>query len=131
MNRDELRVWRTDIYDYIQDVMSLQRGLSTERMCVLAGVSRAGFYRYLRQHDPWDEETGLRSEIQRIALGHQGRYGYRRVTAELRRRGVLVNHKRVARLMREDSLLVATSRSTDCSPVGRECGEIYINPRSA
>jgi putative transposase len=29
-------------------------------------------------------------------------YGYRRVTAEVRRRGFTVNHKRVARIMREN-----------------------------
>ena len=83
--------------------MSLQGGLSIERMCQLVGLSRVGFYRYLRAQDPWDEEMGVRSEIQRIALEHQGRYGYRRMTAELGRRGMLVNHKRVARLMREEA----------------------------
>ena len=35
----------------------------------------------------------VRSDIQKVALEHRGRYGYRRVTAELRRRGMLVNHK--------------------------------------
>jgi putative transposase len=38
-------------------------------------------------------------------LEHRRRYGYRRVSAELRRQGMLVNHKRVARIMREDDLL--------------------------
>jgi len=74
-------------------------------MCLFVGVSRTGFYRNLRAQDPCDEEMELRSEIQRVALEHQGRYGYRRMTAELRRQGMLVNHKRVARLMREDSLI--------------------------
>lgn len=46
----------------------------------------------------------LRDEIQQIALQHR-HYGYRRVTAELRRQGHAVNHKRVARLMRLDNLL--------------------------
>ena len=41
----------------------------------------------------------------KIALEHRRRYGYRRVTAELRRRGMAVNHKRVVRMMREDNLL--------------------------
>jgi hypothetical protein len=36
--------------------MSLQGGLPIERMCFLVGVSRAGFYRYLRAEDPWQEE---------------------------------------------------------------------------
>jgi putative transposase len=46
----------------------------------------------------------MRSAIQRIALEHRRRYGYRRITAELRRQGMLVNHKRAARLLREDNL---------------------------
>lgn len=58
---------------------------------------------------------------------HQGRYGYRRVTAELPRRGMLVNHKRVARLMREDSLLVARSELPSASSDARGRGEMYIN----
>ena len=90
--------------------MSLQGSLSVERMCQLGGVSKAGFYRHLQSHDRYDEEMHVRSEIQRIALEHQGLYGYRRITAELRRRGMLVNHKRVARLMRGDDFLAAPTR---------------------
>jgi putative transposase len=52
-----------------------------------------------------EEDTEVRSAIQAIALGHRRRYGYRRVSAELKRRGMAVNHKRVARIMREDNLL--------------------------
>ena len=44
----------------------------------------------------------VRSAIQQIALEHRRRYGYRRITAELHRREMQVNHKRVARIMRED-----------------------------
>ena len=47
----------------------------------------------------------VRATIQQIALARRRRYGYRRITAELRRHGLLVNHKRVARLMRDDNLL--------------------------
>ena len=107
--------------------MPLQGGVKIERMCALAGVSRAGFYRYLRQRDAWDEEMGVRSEVQKVVLEHQGRYGYRRVTTELRRRGMLLNHKRVARLIREDSLLVARSVLPNVSSDARGRGEISIN----
>ena len=55
-----------------------------------------------------EEEMHVQSEIQRITLEHRGQYGYRRMTAELRRRGMLVNHKRVARIMRDDNLIAAT-----------------------
>jgi transposase InsO family protein len=90
--------------------MSLQGSLTIERMCQLAGVSKAGFYRHLRSRDSYDEEMHVRSEIQAIALDHHGHYGYRRITAELRRRGMLVNHKRVARILQEDGLVSAAKQ---------------------
>jgi len=89
----------------------MQGKLSIERMCQLAYVSRAGFYRSLQQREPVEEDMQVRSAIQEIFAAHKRRYGYRRVNAELRRRGLLVNHKRVARLMREDNLLAVQPRS--------------------
>jgi putative transposase len=83
----------------------LQGDLSVERMCQLTQVSRAGFYRYLRAGWQTEEEVALRSAVQAIVMQHRGRYGYRRVTAELRSQGMTVNHNRVARIMREDNLL--------------------------
>jgi transposase InsO family protein len=85
--------------------MSLQGSLSIERMCQMAQVSRRGFYRSLKEQQPAEEEMEVRSAIQQIALQHRRRYGYRRITAELHRRGMPVNHKRVARILREDNLL--------------------------
>ena len=61
--------------------MSLQGSLSIERMCQLAQVSRAGFYRSLQECLPVEEEMEVRSTIQQIVLEHRRRYGYRRVTA--------------------------------------------------
>jgi hypothetical protein len=87
---------RDGIYDAIQEVMSLPGSLRIERMCQLAPVSRAGFYRSLQDRTPHAEEMAVRSTIQAIAVEHRRRYGYRRITAELRRRGMVVNHKRVA-----------------------------------
>ena len=81
-----------------------QGELTVERMCVLAGVSRAGYYRHLRVSLPRQEETVVRDAIQRVSLANQ-RYGYRRIAAQLRRDGLVVNHKRVLRLMRQDNLL--------------------------
>ena len=43
------QLWRDGIYDQIREVMPMQGGLSVERMCELARVSRAGFYRSLRR----------------------------------------------------------------------------------
>jgi hypothetical protein len=51
--------------------MSLQGSLTIERMCQLAQVSRAGFYRSLAEHLPVEEEMEVRSTIQQIALEHR------------------------------------------------------------
>jgi len=102
---EERKHWREGIYDQIREVMSRQGKLSAERMCALAVVSRAGFYRSFQQREPDLEEMELRSAIQVIAIEHKLRYGYRRLTAELRHRGFSANHKRVVRLMRLDNLL--------------------------
>jgi transposase InsO family protein len=92
-------------------MMPMQGNLSIERMCLLAGVSRAGFYRSLQAQQPVEEDMEVRSAIQTIFAEHKRRYGYRRVSKELRRRGLQVNHKRVWRLMREDHLLAAQPRA--------------------
>jgi putative transposase len=81
-----------------------QQGYEIERMCRLAGVSRAGYYRHWRSSAPRQEETALRDVIQRLSLAER-HYGYRRVTALLRATGWAVNHKRVQRIRREDNLL--------------------------
>lgn len=81
-----------------------------ERMCTLAAVSRASYYRY-RGPQPADEEeeSRLRDALQRVALENR-QYGYRRVTHALRAQHWEVNHKRVARLMRLDNLLAIRKR---------------------
>ncbi len=79
-------------------------GFRADHTCQLAQVSRAGFYRHYTEHEPREADVAVRDLIQRIVLESRG-YGYRRVTAELGRRGVVVNHKRVSRLMRLDNLL--------------------------
>jgi len=80
-------------------------------MCGLAVVSRAGYYRFCKPAPEADdeEESKLRDAIQRTAIESR-QYGYRRVTRALRDQGWKVNHKRVARLMREDGLLAIRKR---------------------
>ena len=46
-----------------------------------------------------NKDKDLKAEIQSIFDEHKGRYGYRRITLELRNRGYIVNHKKVLRLM--------------------------------
>jgi transposase InsO family protein len=89
--------------------MSLATPIALERLCQLAQVSRAGYYRWHDAPPAADPDLDLRDEIQRIALESPS-YGWPRITAELKRRGWEVNHKRVYRIMREDNLLCLRRR---------------------
>lgn len=87
------------------------------RLCAALGVSRSWYYDRQRQVDMerWDAETDveLRAAIEELVLEFPG-YGYRRVTKALARAGYTgncaVNHKRVLRIMREESLLCQLKR---------------------
>ena len=105
----------------------MQGSLSIERMCQLAQVSRAGFYRSLQEQRPVEEEMEVRSAIQQIAIEHRRRYGYRRISTDLRRRGMPVNHKRVLRMMREDNLLAVKRRRFVVTTDSNHKLEIYLN----
>lgn len=72
-------------------------------MCNLLKVSRAGYYKYL-SHTPSKREMEnkiLKEYIQDIHSQFKSCYGYRRIKCELNARGIMVNHKRVYRLMKE------------------------------
>ena len=105
----------------------MQGNLSIEQMCQLAGVSRAGFYRSLQEQKPVEEDMEVRSTIQLVFAEHKRRYGYRRVSAELRRHGMLVNHKRVARLLREDNLLAVQPKAFAVTTDSEHELEVYLN----
>jgi len=107
--------------------MPLQGSLSIERMCHLVAVSRRSFYRSLQERQPAEEETEVRSAIQQIALEHRRRYGYRRITAELHRRGMQVNHKRVVRIMGEDNLLAIQPKRFMVTTNSSHKFEVYLN----
>ncbi len=66
--------------------------MSLAAMCGVLEVHRAAYYR-ARQPPAGDHETAPRDAIQRIAL-EMPAYGSRRITAELRRQGWVINRKR-------------------------------------
>ena len=78
--------------------------MTVRRMCELAGVSRAGFYREPSQAAESSRDDSLAAELEELA-GKRRRYGYRRMTEELHDRGWVVNHKRVLKVMRKRHLL--------------------------
>jgi len=84
--------------------------VSERRMCRMFSVSRSWYYEKPTAAElQARKDLDLREAIERIVLEFPG-YGYRRVSAELRRRGWTVNHKRVLRVMRRESLLCQLKR---------------------
>jgi hypothetical protein len=124
---EQNQLWRNGIFDQIEEMMPMQGGLGIERMCRLAGVSRASFYRSLQERSPVEEDMEVRSAIQQIAVEHRRLYGYRRIAAELRRRGMIVNYKRVAPIMREDNLLAVQPKAFVVTTDSRHELEVYLN----
>ena len=78
------------------------------QLCAILGISRGGYYQKRARLDQ-DDETELREQIEKIIVEFPG-YGYRRVTHALHRAEQNVNHKRVRRIMREESLLCQLKR---------------------
>jgi hypothetical protein len=68
-------------------------------LCRIVGLSRASYYRWLAPKATRRDDADLRDRIQRLALKRRFE-GYRRITKRLRDDGLIVNRKRVLRLMR-------------------------------
>lgn len=67
-------------------------------------MARATYYYHTKRLQEPDENEDIRQSIRRIYETHKGRYGYRRVTAQLRSDGITINHKKVQKLMVEMKL---------------------------
>jgi transposase InsO family protein len=83
--------------------------LSARRLCSLLGVARSWYYERPTNPIQNERDVALRDAIEQIVLEFPG-YGYRRVTKALARKGWIVNHKRVRRVMRQESLLCQLKR---------------------
>ena len=71
----------------------------------IAQLPRATFYYHLKRMNRTDKYGAAKAEITDIYHENKGRYGYRRITTELRSRNILLNHKTVQRLMKELGLV--------------------------
>src|ERR1700683_5869551 len=101
--------WKAATCQYIQDQIEEGGAMTALRMGVLGQISPASLYRWASEAEHEDPDLDLRDQIQRIALEFPC-YGRPRITAELKRRGWKVNHKRVGRILREDNLLCLRKR---------------------
>jgi putative transposase len=113
---------KTFIREQLQETPAESPEVSVARLCEISGLSRATFYRKPTALED-DSAIEVRDRLQELACECPS-YGYRRLTAALRREGFRVNRKRVLRLMREDNLLclrkkrfIATTDSSHGLPI--------------
>ena len=71
----------------------------------ISGLARSTYYYYAKPRIEPDKYSEVKEQITNIYHENRGRYGYRRITMELRNRGDLINHKTVQRLMKYLGLL--------------------------
>jgi transposase InsO family protein len=100
-------------------------GFPVERVCEVAGVSRAAYYDWKQHRDGFPTvaelaERRLVKEIEDIHDDSDGTYGSPRVTVELRKRGFVVNHKRTERLMRIHNIVGYTPKKRRVTTIGGE-----------
>ena len=86
-------------------------------------LARSTYYYHLKQLDQNDKDYDIKAEIQAIFTEHKGNYGYRRMTLELRNRGIVINHKRVQRLMKVLGLEARIRRKRKYSSYQGEIGK--------
>ncbi len=98
-------------HQVIHEVHQQEQNRSVRSLCRVLSVNRGWYYTAGAHSRPAQAEAdiALGDAIERIVLEFAG-YGYRRVTAALKREGWQVNHKRVLRVMREESLLCQLKR---------------------
>ena len=109
------------IYRHISEARKAKEQ-SVSLQCELLGVSVSGYWAWAKRapsdralHDAW-----LSERIRAIHAASKGRYGSPRVHAMLRRQGIRVGEKRVARLMRQAGLEGAFRRRRKGCTVGVE-----------
>ena len=86
-------------------IQKLRQTFPLAALLSIAQIPRATYYYHAKRQAELDKYGRTKKEIEAIYHENKGRYGYRRVTAELRRRGFILNHKTVQRLMKQLSLV--------------------------
>jgi transposase InsO family protein len=115
---------------FIQNYLSSGGSISLSHASQLLHVNRSGYYQWASQRGQQPsgsaQDLALRDKVQRIAVEFP-RYGYRRITIELKRQGALVNHKKILRLMKEDNLLCVKKRFKPVTTDSNHGFSVYPN----
>ncbi|WP_216640343.1 IS3 family transposase [Fusobacterium pseudoperiodonticum] len=93
----------------------------------IAGISRSVYYYYIDKKDIDEKNKDIIEKIKEIYYLNKGRYGYRRVTLELKNQGLNINHKKVQRLMKKLNLQSIIRKKRKYSSYKGQIGKIADN----
>ena len=86
-------------------IQELRQNQPLALLLSIAQIPRSTYYYQVKRLVRPDKHAQDKKEITAIFHENQGRYGYHRITLELRNRGFIINHKTVQRLMKEENLI--------------------------
>ena len=93
----------------------------------IAGISRSVYYYHINKKDKDEKNIGIIDKIKEIYYENKGRYGYRRITLELKNQGFNINHKKIQRLMKKFNLQSIIRKKRKYSSYKGEIGKIAVN----
>lgn len=107
-------------------IQELRHKYSLSILLNVAGMAKSSFYYHKKQLQTTDKYKIEKEVISEIFHQNKERYGYRRITLELRNRGFILNHKTVSKLMKSLGLVCKVRMKKYRSYKG-EIGEIAPN----
>lgn len=108
----------------------MRKDYSVRLLCTVLGVSKSGYYAYLKKPKPQVsiKDRKLLTKIKRAFSLHKGTYGAKRLAKYISSKGTLVNHKKIARIMREANIKANVRRSKITKESkGKAAGYVYEN----
>ena len=93
----------------------------------IAGISRSVYYYYINKKDIDEKNKDVIEKIKEIYYTNKGRYGYRRITLELKNQGLNINHKKVQRLMKKLNIQSIIRKKRKYSSYRGQTGRIADN----
>ncbi|WP_439024278.1 IS3 family transposase [Bacillus halotolerans] len=85
----------------VELVEGLHSAMTVQNICVHLGISRASYYRWKKNLTKDHPKCDLEKQIGTLCREHKYRYGYRKITAILKK-GMRINHKTVQRIMQKN-----------------------------
>ena len=85
-------------------IWELRHEFTIKLLLEVSGLARSTYYYYIKHRNDEDKYSEIKEQITNIFCENKERYGYRRITMELRNRGYSLNHKTVLRLMNEQKI---------------------------